>query len=102
MVQIGYIMLSITCKHILVIFLHYFSIFIVIIVIIYYNIRSRGVYNVCILQAPFPTVTGKGHEKDRCGLSLNVIAKLSKNEQISMENLQKLCQFFNCQLHIPV
>jgi DNA-binding Xre family transcriptional regulator len=35
--------------------------------------------------------------KDKCGLSLNVIAKLSKNEQISMESLQKLCQFFNCQ-----
>jgi DNA-binding Xre family transcriptional regulator len=35
--------------------------------------------------------------KDKCGLSLNVIAKLSKNEQISMENLQKLCQSFNCQ-----
>ena len=35
--------------------------------------------------------------KDKCGLSLNVIAKLSKNEQISMEKLQKLCQFFNCQ-----
>jgi DNA (cytosine-5)-methyltransferase 1 len=35
--------------------------------------------------------------KDKCGLSLNVIAKLSKNEPISMENLQKLCQAFNCQ-----
>jgi DNA-binding Xre family transcriptional regulator len=35
--------------------------------------------------------------KGKCDLSLNVIAKLSKNEQISMENLQKLCQFFNCQ-----
>jgi DNA-binding Xre family transcriptional regulator len=35
--------------------------------------------------------------KYKCDLSLNVIAKLSKNEQISMENLQKLCQFFGCQ-----
>jgi DNA-binding Xre family transcriptional regulator len=32
-----------------------------------------------------------------CGLSLNVIAKLSKNEQISMDNLCKLCTFFDCQ-----
>jgi len=35
--------------------------------------------------------------KEACGLSLNVIAKLSKNEPVSMENLQKLCAFFNCQ-----
>ena len=35
--------------------------------------------------------------KSVCGLSLNVIAKLSKNEPISMENLQKICGYFNCQ-----
>ena len=35
--------------------------------------------------------------KEACGLSLNVIAKLSKGEPISMENLQKICAYFNCQ-----
>ena len=35
--------------------------------------------------------------KEACGLSLNVIAKLSKNEPVSMENLQKLCGYFKCQ-----
>ena len=37
--------------------------------------------------------------KEACGLSLNVIAKLSKNEPVSMENLQKLCAFFGCQFN---
>jgi DNA-binding Xre family transcriptional regulator len=32
-----------------------------------------------------------------CGLSLNVIAKFSKGEPVNMENLNKICQYFNCQ-----
>ena len=35
--------------------------------------------------------------RETCGLTLNVIAKLSKNETISMDSLQKICQYFKCQ-----
>jgi DNA-binding Xre family transcriptional regulator len=35
--------------------------------------------------------------KEACGLSLNVIAKLSKNEPVNMDNLCKICDYFNCQ-----
>ena len=35
--------------------------------------------------------------REACGLSLNTIAKLSKNETINMETLQKICRYFDCQ-----
>jgi DNA-binding Xre family transcriptional regulator len=35
---------------------------------------------------------------EACGLSLNVIAKFSKGEQVNMGVLSKLCEYFKCQM----
>jgi DNA-binding Xre family transcriptional regulator len=32
-----------------------------------------------------------------CGLSLATVAKLAKNEPMTLDNLSKICQYFNCQ-----
>ena len=34
--------------------------------------------------------------RKKAGLSTNVIAKLSKNDSVSMETLIKICQIFHC------
>ena len=34
--------------------------------------------------------------RKKAGLSTNVIAKLSKNDSVSMETLMKICQIFHC------
>ncbi len=34
--------------------------------------------------------------KELCGISSNVLAKLGKNEPISMESLEKICVKLNC------
>lgn len=36
--------------------------------------------------------------KDLCGISSNVLAKLGKNEPISMESLEKICSALNCNI----
>ena len=33
-----------------------------------------------------------------CGISSNVLAKLGKNEPISMESLEKICVALNCNI----
>ena len=34
--------------------------------------------------------------KDAAGISFNVLAKLGRNEFVSMESLQKICQSLSC------
>lgn len=36
--------------------------------------------------------------KDSAGISFNVLAKLGKNEFVSMESLQKICQTLSCNI----
>ena len=36
--------------------------------------------------------------KELCGISSNVLAKLGKDEQISMESLEKICNALNCNI----
>ena len=36
--------------------------------------------------------------KELCGISSNVLAKLGKNEPISMESLEKICIALNCNI----
>lgn len=36
--------------------------------------------------------------KDEAGISFNVLAKLGKNEYVSMESLQKICQTLSCNI----
>lgn len=36
--------------------------------------------------------------KNKCGISYNVIAKLSSNEFVSMESLYKICNVLNCDI----
>lgn len=36
--------------------------------------------------------------KDICGISSNVLAKLGKNQPISMESLEKICIALNCNI----
>ena len=36
--------------------------------------------------------------KDICGISSNVLAKLGKDEPISMESLEKICISLNCNI----
>lgn len=33
-----------------------------------------------------------------CHLSSNVIARLGKNEYVSMESIDKICQYFDCNI----
>lgn len=33
-----------------------------------------------------------------CNLSSNVIARLGKNEYVSMETIEKICQYFKCNI----
>lgn len=35
---------------------------------------------------------------DICGISSNVLAKLGKDEQVSMESLEKICVALNCNI----
>ena len=35
---------------------------------------------------------------DICGISRNVLAKLGKNEPVSMESLEKICVALNCNI----
>lgn len=35
---------------------------------------------------------------DICGISSNVLAKLGKNEPVSMESLEKICVALNCNI----
>ena len=36
--------------------------------------------------------------KDAAGISFNVLAKLGRNEVVSMESLQKICQTLSCNI----
>ena len=36
--------------------------------------------------------------KDSAGISFNVLAKLGRNEFVSMESLQKVCQTLSCNI----
>ena len=36
--------------------------------------------------------------KDLCGISSNIIAKLGKNEPISMDSLEKICASLSCRV----
>ena len=36
--------------------------------------------------------------KEFCGISSNVLAKLGKDEPISMESLEKICNALNCNI----
>lgn len=36
--------------------------------------------------------------KDAAGISFNVVAKLGRNEFVSMESLQKICQTLSCNI----
>ena len=36
--------------------------------------------------------------KELCGISSNVLAKLGKDEPISMESLEKICKALNCNI----
>ena len=36
--------------------------------------------------------------KDAAGISFNVLAKLGRNEFVSMENLQRICQTLSCNI----
>ena len=36
--------------------------------------------------------------KELCGISSNVLAKLGKNEPISMDSLEKICIALNCKV----
>ena len=36
--------------------------------------------------------------KEICGISSNVLAKLGKDEPISMESLEKICNALNCNI----
>ena len=36
--------------------------------------------------------------KDSAGISFNVLAKLGRNEFVSMESLQKICQTLSCNI----
>ena len=36
--------------------------------------------------------------KDAAGVSFNVLAKLGRNEFVSMESLQKICQTLSCNI----
>lgn len=35
---------------------------------------------------------------DACHLSSNVVARLGKNEYVSMETIDKICQHFHCEI----
>ncbi|MBQ8081872.1 MAG: helix-turn-helix transcriptional regulator [Clostridia bacterium] len=37
--------------------------------------------------------------KDASGISFNVLAKLSKNEFVSMESVYKICMALNCEIN---
>ena len=36
--------------------------------------------------------------KELCGISSNVLAKLGKDEPLSMESLEKICNALNCNI----
>ncbi len=36
--------------------------------------------------------------KQICGISSNVLAKLGKNEQVSIDSLEKICLTLNCRI----
>ena len=36
--------------------------------------------------------------RQRAGLSSNVIAKMSKNDSVSMDTLVRICQIFGCEI----
>lgn len=36
--------------------------------------------------------------KSLCGISSNVLAKLGKNESVSVESLEKICVALNCRI----
>ena len=36
--------------------------------------------------------------KQLCGISSNVLAKLGKNEPVSIDSLEKICLSLNCQI----
>lgn len=36
--------------------------------------------------------------KERAGISTNAVAKLGKNEPVSMETLDKICRVFECNI----
>ena len=36
--------------------------------------------------------------KDAAGISFNVLAKLGRNEFVSMESLQRICQTLSCNI----
>lgn len=38
----------------------------------------------------------KGKLKDSAGISYNIIAKMGKNEPVSMESIEKICGALNC------
>ena len=38
--------------------------------------------------------------KDAAGISFNVLAKLGRNEFVSMESLQKICQTLSCNIGV--
>ena len=35
---------------------------------------------------------------EACSLSSNVIARLGKNQYVSLETIDKLCQYFKCEI----
>lgn len=35
---------------------------------------------------------------DKAGISSNILAKLGKNEHVSMESLEKICKTLNCNI----
>lgn len=35
---------------------------------------------------------------DKAGISSNILAKLGKNEYVSMESLEKICKTLNCNI----
>lgn len=57
------------------------------------NIRYNNLFKLLIDRNEKKTKFAKG-----VGINLNTLAKLSKNEYVSMDVLVRICRYLNCQI----
>jgi len=70
--------------------------------ILYYSMNIEGVFKVTFSFNPlWKMLIDKGMTKEQLRLALKIspstIAKMGKGEYISLEVLEKICRYFNCQ-----
>lgn len=57
------------------------------------NVRYNSLFKLLIDRNEKKTELAKG-----AGINLNTLAKLSKNEYVSMDVLVRICRYLNCQI----